>query len=78
LAVITVEEAAKRLGISYRRAHQLIQDGRVVDEEGNVIQQGRLPATKFGRDYMIEESDLERPEVKDRPTGYPKGKPRNS
>jgi excisionase family DNA binding protein len=65
LAVITVEEAAKRLGVTPWRVYQLIN-------------QGRLPAKKFGPAYMIEESDLERPEVKDRPTGYPKGKPRNS
>jgi excisionase family DNA binding protein len=43
---LTTQEAAKRLGISAIRVRQLISAGR-------------LPAEKFGRDYMIEEADLE-------------------
>jgi excisionase family DNA binding protein len=58
---LTTAQAAERLGVTTRRVQQLIKSGR-------------LPAEKFGRDFAIEESDLEA--VKDRPTGYPKGKPR--
>jgi excisionase family DNA binding protein len=35
-----------------------------------LIEAGRLPATKFGRDYMIKEKDLKL--VEDRKVGRPK------
>ena len=63
MALITVEEAARRLGLKRGRVYVLIAEGR-------------LPAVKPGRDWMIEEADLERPEVKERKSGYPKGRPR--
>lgn len=53
---LTTQEAAERLGISPIRVRQLITDGR-------------LPARKFGRDYMIDESDLQL--VEDRKPGRP-------
>ena len=43
---MTTSMAAERLGITKRRVQALIKDGR-------------LPARKFGRDYMINEKDLE-------------------
>ncbi len=54
--LLTTKEAAGRLGVSVRRVHALIQDGR-------------LPAEKFGRDYMIKEEDLKL--VADRKPGRP-------
>lgn len=55
--LLSTIEAAKRLGLTYQRINQLIQDGV-------------LPAQKIGRDYVIEEADLskitERPETRGR------------
>jgi len=54
--LITVLEAAERLGVHRSRVHVLIREGR-------------LPAQKFGNVYLIKESDLKL--VEDRPTGRP-------
>lgn len=54
---LTTKEAAEKLGISVRQVQTLIQ-------------QGRLPAIKKGRDWFIVESDLQL--VSERPkTGRP-------
>lgn len=55
--MITATQAATRLGITPRRVLALIKSGR-------------LPAEKFGRDWMIDESDLKL--VKDRKPGRPR------
>jgi excisionase family DNA binding protein len=54
---ITTKEVAEKLGVKIRMVQHLIQSGR-------------LPATKFGRDYMIRERDLKL--VEDRKVGRPK------
>lgn len=54
---LTTKQAAERLGITPRRVQALIEAGR-------------LPAQKFGRDYMIREKDLKL--VEDRKVGRPK------
>jgi len=54
---ITTKEAAERLGITRRRVVALVTSGR-------------LPATKFGRDYMIKEKDLKL--VENRKVGRPR------
>jgi excisionase family DNA binding protein len=54
--LLTTKEVAERLSVSVRRVHALIQDGR-------------LHAEKFGRDYMIKEEDLK--SVEDRKPGRP-------
>ena len=54
---LTTKQAAERLGITPRRVQALIEAGR-------------LPAQKFGRDYMINEKDLKL--VKDRKVGRPR------
>lgn len=59
--MLTTAQAAAILGVSPRRVLALIESGR-------------LPAQKVGRDWIIQESDLEA--VKDRREGWPKGKPR--
>lgn len=60
MKLLTTKEVAGRLGVSVRRVHALIQAER-------------LPAEKFGRDYMIKEEDLK--PVQDRKPGRPpKGK----
>lgn len=56
---MTTQQAAETLGISVRRVQALIKAGR-------------LNAAKRGRDWWIEEADLNA--VFERPTGYPKGK----
>jgi excisionase family DNA binding protein len=56
MELLTVQDVAKRLGISVPRVHQLIREKR-------------LPAQKLGSQYVIQESDLQF--VKDRPTGRP-------
>jgi excisionase family DNA binding protein len=54
---LTTKEAAQKLGITPRRVVALVTAGR-------------LPAQKFGRDYMIKEADLKL--VEDRRVGRPK------
>lgn len=53
---LDTQQAADRLGITRRRIQALINSGR-------------LPATKFGRDYQIAPADLER--VSERKPGRP-------
>jgi excisionase family DNA binding protein len=55
--MLTTKQVAEKLGITPRRVQALIEAGR-------------LPATKFGRDYMIKEKDLKL--VEDRKVGRPK------
>ena len=62
MALITTTEAAARLGVNQSRVRQLILDKR-------------LPAQKFGRDWMIEEKDLEK--VSERKVGRPKQEERD-
>lgn len=57
MKLLTTSEAAERLEVSRRRVLALIDAGR-------------LPAQKFGRDYMIDESDLKL--VEDRKPGRPR------
>lgn len=54
--MLTTKEAAERLGVSVPRVHALIAAGR-------------LPAERFGRAYVIKESDLKL--VEDRRPGRP-------
>jgi excisionase family DNA binding protein len=54
---LTTKQAAEKLGITPRRVQALIEAGK-------------LPATKFGRDYSIKEKDLKL--VEDRKVGRPK------
>lgn len=56
MKLITTKDAAEKLRVSTRRVQAMITTGR-------------LPATKFGRDYLINDSDLEL--VKDRKAGRP-------
>lgn len=56
MKLLSTNEAAEQLKISPIRIRQLIREGR-------------LPAQKVGRDYVIAESDLKL--VEDRPTGRP-------
>lgn len=57
MKTLTTKETAERLGVTIRRVHDLITSGR-------------LPATRFGRAYMIKESDLKT--VEDRQPGRPR------
>lgn len=54
---LTTKEVAEKLGVKVRMVQLLIQSGR-------------LPATKFGRDYQIREKDLKL--VENRKVGRPK------
>jgi excisionase family DNA binding protein len=45
MKILSTSEVAERLNVSVRRVHHFIE-------------QGRLPATKLGRDYVIYEKDL--------------------
>ncbi|HWT02559.1 MAG TPA: helix-turn-helix domain-containing protein [Pyrinomonadaceae bacterium] len=56
---LTTKQVADRLGVTIRRVQALITDGR-------------LPAQKFGRDYMIKEKDLKL--VEERKVGRPRKK----
>jgi excisionase family DNA binding protein len=57
MKTLTTQEAAERLGVTVRRVNDLITAGR-------------LPATRFGRAYMIKESDLKH--VENRSPGRPR------
>lgn len=59
--MLTTQQAAERLGITRSLVIRLCQQGRIV-------------ASKLGRDWIIEERDLKH--YKPNPKGYPKGKPR--
>jgi excisionase family DNA binding protein len=59
MKMLTTSEVAERLGVTVQRVHQFIKDGR-------------LPAQKMGRDYIINEDDLKR--LGDRQTGRPPSK----
>ncbi len=56
MGLLTVSEAAEKLGVHRSRVHVLIK-------------QKRLPARQYGRAYLIEESDLK--SVEERKTGRP-------
>lgn len=56
---VTAREVAQKLGVSQQRVYQFIREGR-------------LPATRVGGVYRIQESDLEKFEL--RPTGKPRSK----
>ncbi len=56
MEMLTTKQVAERLEVSVRRVHQFIEEGR-------------LPAEKMGRDYIIKERDLKL--LDDRQTGRP-------
>jgi excisionase family DNA binding protein len=56
MKTLTTKETAERLGVTVRRVNDLITSGR-------------LPASRFGRAYMIKESDLKL--VENRQPGRP-------
>ncbi len=60
MKLLSTSEAADKLKVSVQRVHQFIAEGR-------------LPAQKIGRDYVIDENDLRL--VADRVTGRPKTTP---
>lgn len=51
MKIISTKDAAERLGISLRQVQTLIG-------------QGKLPASKIGRDYAIDEKDLKLVEIR--------------
>jgi excisionase family DNA binding protein len=57
MELLTTSQAAKKLKVTPRRVIALIEAGR-------------LPASKLGRDYVIQAADLAR--VKDRKPGRPR------
>lgn len=61
MRLLTVREAAERLGVDVSRIRVLIGAGR-------------LPADKFGRDWLIKEKDLSAFAAVPRVAGRPKGK----
>lgn len=61
MGIINTEVAAARLGISTRRIRAMIATGV-------------LPATKLGRDWVVDESEVELLKVIERKPGRPKGR----
>jgi excisionase family DNA binding protein len=57
MTMLTTSEAAKELGVTVQRVHQLITEGS-------------LPAQKVGRDYIIQDGDLKLVSNR-RPAGRP-------
>jgi excisionase family DNA binding protein len=56
MSLLTTKQVAERLGVTIKRIQAMIRDER-------------LPAQKFGRDYLVKESDLKL--VEDRKPGRP-------
>ena len=56
--MLTIPKAARKLGLSESRIH-------------NLIREGRLPATKPGRDWLIRPEDLDSFEAIPRKPGHP-------
>ena len=56
--ILTTPQAAARLGVTVRRVEKFITDGR-------------LPARKVGRDWLIDEKDLSTFAAKERRNGRP-------
>jgi excisionase family DNA binding protein len=61
MPLISTADAATKLKVSRSRVLAMIRDGR-------------LRAQKIGRDWLIEESDLQSPMVADRKPGRPRRK----
>jgi excisionase family DNA binding protein len=59
MKMLTTNEAASLLGVTVQRIHQFINEGR-------------LPAQKLGRDYIINEEDMKL--IEDRKPGRPSKK----
>jgi len=57
MKLLTTKEAAEKLGVTVRRVQAMITNGK-------------LAAQKLGRDYVIDEAELE--SVKERKIGRPK------
>ena len=57
--LLTTKEVAEKLGVTVRRVQALIQAGR-------------LPAQKVGRDFLIQEKDIKL--IEDRKPGRPKAR----
>ena len=51
MKLLTTKEVAQRLGVSIRRVQAMITAGR-------------LPATRLGRDYVVNEKDLKIVEIR--------------
>jgi excisionase family DNA binding protein len=62
-ATLTTQQAAEIIGVTRVRVIQFCQSGQ-------------LPATKPGRDWQIKRSDVEAFAARERPGGYPAGRPR--
>jgi excisionase family DNA binding protein len=62
MKLLSVTEAAARLGLTSRRVRQFCQQGRLGQRAGN--------------QWVIAEDELKAFARKPRPDGYPKGKPR--
>jgi excisionase family DNA binding protein len=60
--LLTTKQAADRIGISERRVQFLVRAQNPTK---------RLPAIKVGRDWMIDENELEQFMLKPRNTGRP-------
>ena len=63
--MLTTHQAADRLSITHSLVCKYIRDGR-------------LPAAKFGKSWVIQESDLDTFASTPRTVGWKKGKPRKS
>jgi excisionase family DNA binding protein len=62
MSLISTQDVADRLGVTIARVQQLIWEGK-------------LPAQKIGRTYIVEEADLEK--VKNRKRGRPPAPEKN-
>jgi excisionase family DNA binding protein len=61
MKLLSTQQAAEKLGVSLRRVQQMITEGS-------------LPAERVGRDYVIQEKDLEKVTTYGKPGRPPKEK----
>lgn len=63
--MLSVAEAAERLGVTRGRVNIFIREGR-------------LPAVRIGRSFALRESDVEAFAKQPRQVGWPKGRKKNA
>ena len=80
--MLTSGEVAARLGVSRRRVLALIEAGRlparraIPSELATLLEENRIKSVPAAGVILVKAGDLHL--VEDRPTGYPRGRPRKS
>lgn len=80
--ILTASEAARQLRVTDRRVRALITAGRLPAHRASpaevalLLEQGRVTLVPAGGLIVIDVADID--QVRNRPPGYPKGRPRRT